>query len=218
MITLLSACETAVVKSTKENAARFEPASGSPENKSPGAESSLRSELSALSEPFGLIRGSKYYNLHLGIKFSLPDGWTYTDSAAFKKSISESAGEKDRAYIEKNLYYEIAALAGDGLKSLVLMLEDMRDNDKSAFVSEKAYQKQLLADLTASDAGYKKLSSGSLSFAAHKFTALYMKAPGDGVFEAYFSLRYGNYMVNIICRDKVEKAGSALQKFFEEYK
>ncbi len=204
----LSACETAVLKSARESSAPPESEAGVLKNEGSGAEAALRDELGALEEPFGLIKGDKYYNLHLGLVFNLPEGWSFSDSSMF---------ENDEASKDGKITYEMTALGDDGIKYIVLLLEDMRESDRSSYVSEKIYQKQILSDLTLFNSAYQKLSMGSLSFGAYKYTALYMKAPEDGLFESYFSLRYGNYMVNIICRDKLEKAGQALLEYFEEF-
>ncbi len=204
----LSACETAVLKSARESSAPIESEAGVLKNEGSGAEAALRDELDALEEPFGLIKGDKYYNLHLGLVFNLPEGWNFSDSSMF---------ENDEASEDGKITYEMTALSDDGIRYIVLLVEDMRESDKNSYVSEKIYQKQILSDLTLFNPTYQKLSAGSLSFGAYKYTALYMKAPEDGLFESYFSLRYGNYMINIICRDNVEKAGQALFEHFEEF-
>lgn len=212
----LSACETAVVKSARESAAPVESESGKLKDIGPGAGALLQEELGAIQEPFGLIKGEKYYNIHLGFVFNLPESWSYADSSEFEKALAETAGNQNPEDKDENSSCEMIALSDDGVRYIVFFIEDMRENDKASFVSEKIYQNQILRDLTGFNSAYKKLSTGSFSLGAYKYKALYMKAPEDGLFESYFSLRYGNYMVNIICRDKVEKAGQTLLENFEE--
>ena len=211
IILSLSACETAVMKSAVESAAPTDFEIGVLKEEGSGAEAALRDELNALEEPFGLIKGDKYYNIHLGLVFNLPEGWSYFDSSVLYNASANGEFKED------GLSYEFAARSGDGVRYIILLIEDMRENDKNSFVSEKIYQKQIVNDLTGFNSAYKKLSVGTRSIGAYKYSVLYMKAPDDGLFESYFSLRFGNYMVNIICRDKVEKAGYTLFKNFEEF-
>ena len=85
----LSACETAISKSARESPAPVESETGVLEEKHISAEDYLKEELGSAEEPFGLLRENKYYNLHLGFVFSLPEGWSYSESAAFKEGLME---------------------------------------------------------------------------------------------------------------------------------
>ncbi len=172
----------------------------------------------------GSIEGNTYTNTSIGIKATVPEGFTLADDAtiealqAASQSVAENVTTEDKAEAAMAaMSYEMVAMADDG-SSYQILAEDMtRTTGKvlSASAYVKAAAEQVETQYAAMGITASSSTDGKVSIAGKDFEAMTVTIEASGVTgtQKYYAYKVGNYMFSIITTGLSGDSATALEQF-----
>lgn len=172
----------------------------------------------------GTIEGNTYTNTSIGIKATVPEGFTLADDAtiealqAASQSIAENVTTEEKAEAAvAAMSYEMVAMADDG-SSCQILAEDMtRTTGKvlSASAYVKAAAEQVETQYAAMGITATASTDGKVSVAGKDFEVITVSFEASGITgtQKYYAYKAGNYMFSIITSGMSEESTAALEQF-----
>lgn len=159
----------------------------------------------------GVCSDFKYENTSLGISFTLPDGWFFSDVDSLKDN--STLGEELPSFAYTDTFYEFYACDAVGrVESLIFVVEDMTAHDTDGLISEAMFIETLSEQyLSVESVSYSLGESYNTTIVGIDMTVLPTYVKDLGLQQRNYVSRIDHYMLSFTTTAYSDEALDAIE-------